>query len=415
VWALRTTMGAHAHVTHAAFLLLVLLSLLQTSARVARPSGPTAYAPPPPPALNATTDDACASVLCGRHGECQVRGGFPECVCEVGFATVPSSSSVCTNGDLAALLAFKATGDPRGVLASWREPCPGCPLPCNETGWNRDAAGFVGVMCSRPFGRITYVFPALVVRPWSCGLRTSIAPLAGLPHLETLALDGCTAVHGNVGALGGLTQLRYLNLRATAVHGVVDSLAGLSHLGEHIGARIGCSERNDMLLCAATHLLWLCCAAGEFYRAPDGSGGTGLYLADSHVHGRVAGLRALPGLGPSWGSAQQHFSSCEEWSAEGRGSGGGSSAEAEGLFNCVDTHPPTLGCKLIAAQRSTSRLAYPAAHRPGSAELPVSCWLLRVHVCVRMRLRLRLGLGLRFSACGWSTAPHDHIGMMFSP
>lgn len=86
------------------------------------------------------------------------------------------------------------------------------------------------------------------------------------------------------------------------------------------------------------------------YFAGVGSGGTGLFLARTHVYGHVQTLRSLPGLGSSWGSQADHFSSCEAWAAPTsmgvQVGSSGSSAEAEGLFACMDEHPRPLGCEL---------------------------------------------------------------------
>ena len=294
-------------------------------------------APPAPPLgiCNASLCGQCTSV-CGRHGQCQGQ----QCVCDHGYTSEGSDGAACANGDLAALVTFnQPSGDPRGILATtWR--CPSCTNPCagsaampvvraagaplefastrgDVASWNNPRVGFVGIMCDRPGGRVSYfnVLAATVaVNPATCDLVATIDALAGLPFLETLSLDGCASVHGNIETLSALRRLRYLNLRETAVHGSVGSLWSLSHLG-------------------------------EFYRAPDGSGGTGLFLERSRVHGRVNILRALPGLGPTWGSLPQHFSSCEAWAAPAGAATTGSSAEADGLFACVDEHPAPLGCE----------------------------------------------------------------------
>jgi hypothetical protein len=175
-------------------------------------------------------------------------------------------------------------------------------------------------MCNGLDGRVSYLnmLPAVqsVATRW-CDLSASIGPLASLPFMETISLQGCTNVHGNIQVLSVLRQLRYLNLCDTAVHGAVGSLLPLSHLG-------------------------------EFYRAPDGSGGTGLFLARSHAHGRVEMLRSLPGLA-TWGSLPDHFSSCEAWAAPAGAENvqarqRGSSAQGEGLYHCIDEHPVLLGC-----------------------------------------------------------------------
>ena len=304
--------------------------------------------PPAPPlgVCNASLCGQCTS-MCGRHGQCHER----QCVCDHGYSSEGSDGAACGNGDVAALVAFnQPSGDPRQMLATtWR--CPRCTNPCassavmpvvraggapaefastrGDDAWNNPRVGFVGIMCDRPGGRVSYfnVLAATVaVNPPTCDLVASIDALAGLPFLKTLSLDGCASVHGNIETLSALRQLRYLNLRDTSVHGAVGSLWPLSHLG-------------------------------EFYRAPDGSGGTGLFLERSRVHGRVEMLRALPGLGPTWGSLPEHFSSCEAWAAPTDPLHPTvSSAEAHGLFACVDEHPAPLGCEFCDHCRPTESM-----------------------------------------------------------
>ena len=53
--------------------------------------------------------------------------------------------------DKAALLAFKAAGDPDGDLASWEEATE----PCAAEGWNSDSVGWYGVQCDEEGGRVT--------------------------------------------------------------------------------------------------------------------------------------------------------------------------------------------------------------------------------------------------------------------
>ena len=83
------------------------------------------------------------------------------------------------------------------------------------------------------------------------------------------------ALRGDVADLAGATELRFLGLRdCPLVVGEAAALAALVHLGEE------CS---------------VCPFQGDGHRGP-------LSLVGSGVHGPVAALRALPGLGADWGT-----------------------------------------------------------------------------------------------------------------
>jgi hypothetical protein len=122
------------------------------------------------------------------------------------------------------------------------------------------------------------------------GALTSLSVLA---ELRVLVLGGDTAaaamlgddilrVHGDLGSLRALSQLRHLDLRGTAVTGSVDLLA----------------TRCPLL--------------GRPYLAPDGATVPGvLLLTASAVHGPVAALQALPGLGRDWAN----YSDCSAFAS----------------------------------------------------------------------------------------------------
>lgn len=191
---------------------------------------------------------------CGQHGQCNNES---QCICDDGYISeaFTTGDTGCKNGDLAALVSFNYPGsDPRGILATtWRcaHGSYPCSYPCDSIAemptWNDPQVGFVGIMCNELGGRVTFfnVYPAIArMQPPTCDLLANIDPLAGLPFLETLSLDGCTNVHGNIEVLGSLHQLRYLNLRDTSVYGAVESLSSLSHLGQFYRAPDGtCSEQ----------------------------------------------------------------------------------------------------------------------------------------------------------------------------
>ena len=87
-------------------------------------------------------------------------------------------------------------------------------------------------------------------------------------------MPGNPALRGDVADLAGATELRFLDLNGCPlVVGEAAALAALVHLGEEYSTPGYCTENV----------------------------GTGrLWLAGSGVHGPVAALRALPGLGADW-------------------------------------------------------------------------------------------------------------------
>ena len=107
------------------------------------------------------------------------------------------------------------------------------------------------------------------------GVGGELLPFFGrLGALLALRLQSNPALRGDVADLAGATELRDLSLQnCPLVVGEAAALAALVHLGED---------------CSVCHF---------------GDPGTGgLHLAGSGVHGPVAALRALPGLGADWGS-----------------------------------------------------------------------------------------------------------------
>ena len=125
--------------------------------------------------------------------------------------------------DKAALLAFKAAGDPGGVLASWEEATE----PCAAEGWNSHNAGWHGVQCDEEGGRVTRL--SLYIKD---GLLGSVESLVALTSLSYLRISRCRSVSGSVEALAALTQLTYLSLSSTSVSGSVEPLAALTQLTE---------------------------------------------------------------------------------------------------------------------------------------------------------------------------------------
>ena len=128
------------------------------------------------------------------------------------------------------------------------------------------------------------------------GAQTSVGgelfPYFGrLGALEFLVLPDNWSLSGNVADLTGLTELRYLHLSGCPwVVGDIATLAALTNLGGVEGHGHTTSERdyND----------------------------NGLYLTGTAVHGSVAPLRALPGLGPEWGNFWVDFQPCSSFGSD---------------------------------------------------------------------------------------------------
>eukprot|EP01046_Picozoa_sp_COSAG06_P033305 COSAG06_NODE_3392_length_5410_cov_5.742421_4_plen_559_part_00 len=188
--------------------------------------------------------------------------------------------------DEAALLAFAAGGDPLQHLNGWGGPSGGA--PCAGDSWTSLSSGWYGVVCDAAGGRVT---GASLSWGYDRGLAGDVAALAPLGELRLLDLSHHRAVHGNVAALAALAELRHLNLLGTSVRGSLSSLVALSQLGA---------------TWTAPHSIVY-------------SGGP--HLAQSLVHGPVAPLRALPGVGNAWGDEITHFSPCAAYHAACGGHG----------------------------------------------------------------------------------------------
>ena len=151
--------------------------------------------------------------------------------------------------------------------------------PCAAGSWDDSRRGYHYVECDRQGGRVVQVWKG------GSGLGCDVALFAPLGNVQVLNLHSNAALHGDVASLGGLVEMRYLDLSDTAVHGAPGSLSGLSHLGE--------SPSVPGVL---------------FSRGV-------LHLADTRVAGPVAALRALPSLGSDWGSGSDDFSGCDGFPA----------------------------------------------------------------------------------------------------
>ena len=147
----------------------------------------------------------------------------------------PPSASL--EDDVAILLAFRAVGansqDDR--VGTWAAGGGG---PCDEASFDAYGAGWKGVECCA-----SYEYGSCVG--------------ANAGRVTYLNLANRHGVSGDIGPLGRLAELRYLELADTAVAGDVAALAALGQLQT-------------------------------------------LYLYDSAVWGRADALRAIPGLGADW-------------------------------------------------------------------------------------------------------------------
>ena len=207
--------------------------------------------------------------------------------CFLGLPPPLAEAQTTTSGaeDAGVLLGAKAAADTSACTSpsSWGVPENACPLdtwaadtePCGD-GWNDPYySGWVGVECDARGGRVVKVYLP------STGVGGELLPFFGrLGALLALNLRS-PALRGDVADLAGATELRYLRLEnCPLVVGEAAALAALVHLGEQY-----------------TH---------PMFGAQTGR----LYLAGSGVHGPVAALRALPGLGADWGSWSGHCSKC---------------------------------------------------------------------------------------------------------
>lgn len=177
------------------------------------------------------------------------------------------------------LLAFKASGDPLSFLSGW---VPAGGAPCAGDSWASVSGGWYGLLCDAAGGRVIYASLSLGHDNGLGGDVSELAPALG--ELRLLDLSYQLLVHGDVGVLAALPQLRYLHLAFTDISGALGQLAVLPNLGAS-------------------------------WSAPDGvtySGGP--HLAGTLVFGDVAPLRALPGLG-SWGGVVTHWTPCAAFGA----------------------------------------------------------------------------------------------------
>ena len=123
-------------------------------------------------------------------------------------------------GDKAALLAYKASGNGAG-LESWMpegEPC---------TGRWKGVVCEVGAVTTVELG--TYLAWPTTNPDFNVDLTGDLAELAGLFRLVTLSL-GDTAVAGELSSLSGLAELSTLAISRTVVTGNLSSLSGLPAL-----------------------------------------------------------------------------------------------------------------------------------------------------------------------------------------
>eukprot|EP01043_Picozoa_sp_COSAG02_P072550 COSAG02_NODE_13715_length_1357_cov_3.469793_1_plen_192_part_01 len=163
--------------------------------------------------------------------------------------------------DKAALLAFKAGGDPGNELGGWNaasEPCGashwygiGCDtagrrvvsLDLDSTYVTGDLSAVSGLtelssldLHSRMHGDITGDLSAVSgltelssLSLYSTAVTGDLSAVSGLTELRVLDL-GWTAVTGDLSAVSGLTELSSLDLHCTAVTGDLSAVSGLTEL-----------------------------------------------------------------------------------------------------------------------------------------------------------------------------------------
>jgi len=208
-----------------------------------------------------------------RTAPCLVLGLMPLAAAQMA-ASGAEDTSALRGAKAAADTSACGIGESLGVegcpLDSWRGRQDGPTGPCGE-GYDDVFTGWVSVKCDGPDGRVVWV--GLVGKH----VGGNLLPFFGrLGALLVLQLASNPALSGKLTDLVGATELRYLDLHdCPLVVGDVAALAALVHLGEE-------------------------------YTLPDGYGGTStstgrLHLRSTGVHGPVAALRALPGLGSDWG------------------------------------------------------------------------------------------------------------------
>ena len=204
----------------------------------------------------------------------------------LGLYTLPAAEAQVTASgaeDKAVLLELKAAADASeciGIgLSTLEDPCPfdswaAATEPCGD-GWDDITIGWLGVVCNESGGRV------VDLELWDTHIGGELLPFFGrLGALLALALYDNPTLRGDVADLAGATELRKLALHdCPLVDGDLAVLAALVHLG------------------------------GEYQCTAGGCTGF-LSLQSTAVHGSVAPLRALPGLGADWAG----FTPC--WYAE---------------------------------------------------------------------------------------------------
>ena len=195
-------------------------------------------------------------------------------------------------GDKEALLAWKDENPGGWFMNDWTlstDPCGSAPSAevAAEQGWDGPPSTVGGgVACNSIGGRVVFLSQA------GSNLLGDVSTLAPLDALEYLRLEGNSALHGDIGSLSGLIELRLLSLHDTAVGGSTESLQSLVNLGgvftpvvANLNLAIPLSEMIPMGGDTADAFWYW------------GTQGGGLSLGNTAVYGSVAGLRALPGLG----------------------------------------------------------------------------------------------------------------------
>jgi len=215
-----------------------------------------------------------AATLCSMgDGECQMAATGAQDTRVLREAKAAADTSACTCNEY---LCGSGWRDQPCPLDSWTADTE----PCGD-GYDDLNSGWVGVLCDARGGRVVRV------NLWDTGVGGELLPFFGrLGALLALYLAD-NPLRGDVADLAGATELRDLQLqRCPLVVGEAASLAALVHLGEEYTTPVICSGWSTRSFCRG-----------------------GLYLAGSGIHGPVAALRALPGLGSRWGS----FSKCSNF------------------------------------------------------------------------------------------------------
>lgn len=166
---------------------------------------------------------------------------FSVCAALVGFATCHAQheGDDAQQVETAALLAFKAGGDPDNDLASWVPESS----PCSASDWMSKVSGWLGVACDGEGGRVTQLW-ARKLPSGGVRLTGTLRSLVPLTAVEELVLDH-TAVTGDLADLVGMTQLYMLLLDFTAVTGDLADLEGLTKLTTRELELVGAPVHGD--------------------------------------------------------------------------------------------------------------------------------------------------------------------------